>query len=120
MATAMQTDEWVVVPYGPDHRATMEAMVGGDYAPEAGRYGADWTALRLAAYGLRGAAGYGYNGIYLETFRLPDGRILIKRDDKYACYSKFRMFADRAAYDAWARSTERDEIDPETGRRRRK
>jgi hypothetical protein len=115
MATTSASD-WVVVPYGPEHRVEMERLVGGDYDPANGRYGADWAGMRMRSRGLVTPAGYGYNGVYLETFQLPDGRVLAKRDDKYAPYSKFRMFASRGEFNAWARETLKYDIDPETGR----
>jgi hypothetical protein len=109
MATA--TREWITVPYGPGHRREM-----GELAGVADPANQDWNALRW--YGTVPVNGYGYNGIYLEKFKLPDGRIMIQRTDKYLPFSKFMLFADAADFTDWAKAHNAayPEIDPETGR----
>lgn len=115
MATEQAAGEWIVIPYGPDHRRQMEALVGAEYDEKAGKYGADWWAMRRACPWLPTPAGYGLCGKYLEVFALPDGRLLARAWDKYTCYSRFRFFSGRDEYAAWAKSLGSD-IDPETGR----
>lgn len=107
--------DWIFIPAGKTHRAEMEKLAGGEWNPEQGRYGLDWKNLRY--YGLR-VNGYGYNGIYLETYKLPDGRIMLWRTDKYTPGVKYRVFASVADYESWVRkhNEECPEIDPETGR----
>lgn len=116
---AAHTQDWICIPYGPDNRKQREALVGSEWDPANKKYGLDWNKLRC--YGLS-VNGYGYNGIYLDTYKLPDNRILVERTDKYSCVSRFLLFDSVQDYEMWVKNHNQthQEIDPETGRPFRK
>jgi hypothetical protein len=108
--------DWIVIPHGPTYRRELEVLAGSEFDPGAGKYGLNWSQLRYYRGG--SVNGYGYNGIYLDAYLLPDGRVMIQRTDKYSCVSKFRLFATEQDYLVWvkAHNAACPEVDPETGR----
>jgi len=91
------------IPYGPRHRAALEAFCGLPAGTDLSRI---WRQFANCVYE-RPAWG---------ATLLPTGRVLVCVERVYddCCY----LLADRDAFDAWRAARERGVLDPETGRAR--
>jgi hypothetical protein len=96
--------EWVVVPYGPNHRTELDTIAGTP----------DWYKMQYYGLPINGTG----LGVRIGSYKLPDGRIMLERTDKYLPFSKVLIFANVAEYQEWVKAHNADcpERDPETGR----
>lgn len=90
------------IPYGMDHQADLAAFAG--------------VSLN-ESYHLRLRDQETLCGITLRCYDLPEGRVLVTRQDRYTCYTQATIWPTREAWSQWWYvDRRRGEIDPETGR----
>jgi hypothetical protein len=95
------------IPYGPDHRKQLATFCGLD----------DIVTYLGSKDCLRVLGRDSLCGITSESFQLPDGRVLVTRQDRYTCYTQATIWPDRATWSQWWHTDRlRGEKDPETGR----
>jgi hypothetical protein len=93
MLAAIETHD---VPYGPEHAATMRALLGDGY--------------RTIAQSI-------YEQPYRQTIACADGRYALAMTTKYGFSTHLVIYPDYATMDASYRATMAAVPDPETGRR---
>lgn len=99
--------ETTTIPYGPDHRRDLAAFCGLE---DIDLYHGSKNRLRLLDREC-------ICGITLESFLLPDGRVLVTRQDRYTCHTQATLFPGREPWNQWwYHDRRKGEIDPETGR----
>lgn len=94
----------IYIPYGEDHRDETCAFLGLTLDA--------WqTAYRNGQFMNETLCGITHQGI-----NLADGRVLVRRDDKYGAGTRLFLFENREAYHQWDKERKSGERDPETGR----
>ena len=97
------------IPYSPEHRKELAKFCGLE---DIDTYSGSKNCLRVLGREI-------LYGITYECFLLPDGRVLVTREDRYVPMTKASLYPDRATWSQWWYTDRfKWERDPETGRYR--